>query len=127
MSFDAATFPYVRMYRPAGQPRDVVAEFAEFGALLARRQPFVIVCEPRSDEQGEPTRDERTQVALWKREHRAALKQYVKGMVMIEPDNARRLAAGPFAECSSKFWGYPVEVVADSEQAHRLAQAWLNQ
>ncbi|BFO08078.1 hypothetical protein GGER_05880 [Serratia rubidaea] len=52
MPFDAATFPYVRMYQPAGQPRDVAAEFAEFDALLAREQPFVIVCDPRSEEQG---------------------------------------------------------------------------
>ncbi|VEA71650.1 Uncharacterised protein [Serratia rubidaea] len=25
----------------------------------------MIVCDPRSEEQGEPDRDERTQVALW--------------------------------------------------------------
>ncbi|UJD82556.1 hypothetical protein FS595_02675 [Serratia rubidaea] len=115
------------MYQPAGQPRDVAAEFAEFDALLAREQPFVIVCDPRSEEQGEPDRDERTQVALWKRDRRAALKLYVKGMVMIEPDNARRLVTGPFAKFASKFWGYPVEVVADSAQARLQAQAWLNQ
>ncbi|HEJ9096598.1 hypothetical protein ACLPHD_09780 [Serratia odorifera] len=126
MSLDTASFPWVWMRQPAGQPRDVAGEFAEFDALLARQQPFVLLCEsPMTDEQ-QHDRDRRTQVALWKRDRRDALKKYVKGMVMIEPDAERRAAAEPFADFASRFWGYPVEVVADETQARQRAQNLLS-
>ena len=41
----------------------------------------------------EHDRDARTQVALWKRDNREALKLWVKGMIMLEPDDAKRAAA----------------------------------
>ncbi|MGO4745225.1 hypothetical protein [Serratia quinivorans] len=89
MSLDSATFPLVWMrQQAAGQPKDTLAEFAEFSTLLQREQPFVLLCDRRMDESDEQDRDERTQVALWKRDHREALARWVKGMVLIEPGDA---------------------------------------
>ncbi|HEI8866682.1 hypothetical protein [Serratia sp. AKBS12] len=126
MSLDTASFPWVWMRQPVGQPRDVADEFAEFDALLARQQPFVLLCALRITDEQEPDRDRRTQVALWKRDRRDALKKYVKGMVMIEPDVERRSAAEQFADFASRFWGYPIEVVADETQARQRAQNLLS-
>ncbi|CAI1004997.1 Uncharacterised protein [Serratia liquefaciens] len=128
MSLDSATFPLVWMrQQAAGEPKDTLAEFAEFSTLLQREQQFVLLCDRRMDESGEQDRDERTQVALWKRDHREALAKWVKGMVLIEPDDMRRKAAEEFVDFASRFWGYPVMVVASEQQAHELAQRLLEQ
>ncbi|CAI1751692.1 Uncharacterised protein [Serratia proteamaculans] len=128
MSLDSTTFPLVWMRQlAAGQPQDTVAEFAEFSRLLQREQAFVLLCDRRMDENGEHDRDERTQIALWKRDHREALARWVKGMVLIEPDDVRRQAAAEFVDFASRFWGYPVQVVASEAQACELAQRWLDQ
>ena len=65
------------------------------------------------------------QVALWKRDNREALKLWVKGMIMLEPDDAKRAAAEEFAEYGAKFWGYPVLVAADEAAGRVLAQTLL--
>ncbi|CUW02724.1 Uncharacterised protein [Serratia grimesii] len=128
MSLDSAIFPLVWMRQPtAEQPHDTAAEFAEFSRLLQREQPFVLLCDRRMDDDGKHDRDERTQIALWKRDHREALARWVKGMVLIEPDDVRRQAAEAFVDFASRFWGYPVQVVASERQAHELAQRLLVQ
>ncbi|WP_274873660.1 hypothetical protein, partial [Serratia marcescens] len=82
MSLDTADFPLVWMRRNG---RDTQAELAEFSALLARAEPFVLITDRSvGDEEEEHDRDARTQVALWKRDNREALKRWVKGMIMLE-------------------------------------------
>lgn len=122
MSLDTATFPLVWMRRNG---RDTQAELAEFSALLARAEPFVLMTD-RSVGDEEHDRDARTQVALWKRDNREALKQWVKGMIMLEPDDAKRAAAEEFAEYGAKFWGYPILVATDEATGRMLAQTLLS-
>ncbi|AVU33600.1 TPA: hypothetical protein ACQVJ5_001041 [Serratia marcescens] len=123
MSLDTADFPLVWM-RQNG--RDTQAELAEFSALLARAEPFVLMTDRSvGDEEQEHDPDARTQVALWKRDNREALKLWVKGMIMLEPDDAKRAAAEEFAEYGAKFWGYPVLVAADEAAGRVLAQTLL--
>ncbi|CAI0978004.1 hypothetical protein [Serratia entomophila] len=125
MSLDSANFPLVWM-RQNG--RDTQAELAAFSALLARAEPFVILSDRRVGDAGEePDRDQRTQVALWKRDNREALKLWVKGMIMLEPDAAQYAAAEAFAEYAAKFWGYPVLVAADEARARLLAVTLLSE
>ncbi|WP_061794813.1 hypothetical protein [Serratia ficaria] len=124
MALDTAHFPLVWM-RQCG--RDTQAELAAFSALLARAEPFVILSDRRVGDAGEePNRDERTRVALWKRDNRQALKLWVKGMIMLEPDAAQCAAAEAFAEYAAKFWGYPVLVAADEARARLLAVTLLS-
>ncbi|CAI0775307.1 hypothetical protein [Serratia entomophila] len=125
MSLDSANFPLVWMRRNG---RDTQAELAAFSALLARAEPFVILSDRRVGDAGEePDRDQRTQVALWKRDNREALKLWVKGMIMLEPDAAQCAAAEAFAEYAAKFWGYPVLVAADEARARLLAVTLLSE
>ncbi|MDT3252237.1 hypothetical protein QZQ97_15040 [Serratia sp. root2] len=125
MSLDPVNFPLVWM-RQNG--RDTQAELAEFSALLARAEPFVILSDRRVGDAGDqPDRDQRTQVALWKRDNREALQLWVKGMIMLEPDEAQCAMAEEFAEYAAKFWGYPVLVAADEARARLLALALLSQ
>lgn len=109
MSLDTADFPLVWM-RQNG--RDTQAELAEFSALLARAEPFVLMTDRSvGDEEQEHDRE--------------ALKLWVKGMIMLEPDDAKRAAAEEFAEYGAKFWGYPVLVAADEAAGRVLAQTLL--
>ncbi|ALD44234.1 MULTISPECIES: hypothetical protein [Serratia] len=124
MSLDTADFPLVWMRRNG---RDTQAELAEFSALLARAEPFVLMTDRSVGDEGEEhDRDARTQVALWKRDNRAALKRWAKGMIMLEPDDAKRVAAEAFAEYGAKFWGYPVLVAADEAAGRMLALTLLS-
>ncbi len=109
MSLDTADFPLVWMRRNG---RDTQAE------LMTDRSV--------GDEGEEHDRDARTQVALWKRDNRAALKRWAKGMIMLEPDDAKRAAAEAFAEYGAKFWGYPILVAADEAAGRMLALTLLS-
>jgi len=65
-------------------------------------------------------------VALWKRDNREALQLWIKGMIMLEPDDTKCAAAKEFAEYGSKFWGYPVLVATDEAAGRVLAQTLLS-
>ena len=63
MSLDTTDFPLVWMRRNG---RDTQAELAEFSALLARAEPFVLLTDRSVGDEGEEhDRDARTLVALW--------------------------------------------------------------
>lgn len=94
--------------------------------LLAREQAFVILNDSGVDEsEHEHTQEERKQTSLWMKQNKAALRQFVKAMVLIEKNHAKRIAAKAFSVMFGKFWGYPMLIVADTEQAQELAQKLL--
>lgn len=123
MSLDTADFPLVWM-RQNG--RDTRGRTGRIQRAAGARRTFVLMTDRSvGDEEQEHDRDARTRVALWKRDNREALKLWVKGMIMLEPDDAKRAAAEEFAEYGAKFWGYPVLVAADEAAGRVLAQTLL--
>ncbi|WP_460416038.1 hypothetical protein [Pseudomonas sp. microsymbiont 2] len=102
--------------------------FAAFEALLSRAQPFVLLDAERARQQEhEHTHEEQKQLSLWMKRHKTALRTWVKGQVLIEPDTGRQQAARAFAPKFAAFWGYPLFVVPTREEAVQVAHRVLAQ
>ena len=63
------------------------------------------------------------------KQNKAVIRAYIQGMVMVEPDCAKRLAGKAFAVMFNKFWGYPLHFGGSRDDALDIAgsllQAWL--
>lgn len=130
MQLDFSTFPLVWMRRDSAASDPDDALFAQFEALLARRQAFVILSEEGLDEDGhDHPQEERKRAALWMKQNKAAIRAYIQGMVLVEPSAAKRLAGKAFAIMFGKFWGYPLHFGTSRDDALDIAQhllkAWL--
>lgn len=129
MQLDLSTFPLVWMRREAAPVQPDIL-FAQFDALLARQQAFVILSEEGFDEEGhEHPQEERKRAALWMKQNKAAIRAYIQGMVLVEPSAAKRLAGKAFAVMFGKFWGYPLHFGTSRDDAldiaRHLIKAWL--
>ncbi|WP_219118718.1 hypothetical protein [Janthinobacterium sp. UMAB-56] len=130
MQLDISDFPLVWIRRdPVAERRDE-ALFAQFEALLARQQAFVILSEAGLDDDGHVhPQKERKRAVLWMKRHKAALRTYIQGMVLVEPSAAKRLAGKAIAVMFGQFWGYPLHFGTSRDDALDLAQhlirAWL--
>jgi hypothetical protein len=130
MQLDLSHFPLVWMRRDSAAAAQADVLFAQFDALLARRQAFVILSEEGFDDDGhEHPQEERKQVSLWMKQNKAAIRAYIQGMVLVEPSAAKRLAGKAFAVMFGKFWGYPLHFATSRDDALDIAQhllrAWL--
>lgn len=126
MLIDASLFPLVWMQiaSPSQNPDD--SPFAEFEALLARKEPFVLLNDEgltQGDHEHSPA--EMKQTSLWMKRHKSDLRAFVKASIHIEPSTTKRLAAKAFAIVYEKFWGYPMFMTATKEEALALAQKLL--
>ncbi|TDV09459.1 hypothetical protein [Paraburkholderia caballeronis] len=128
MLIDPADFPFVWM-RMNAQPIDrTTYAFAEFDALLARRRPFVFLNdEGLGDSRPERSPDELKEASLWMKQHRSDLQAFVKAAIFIEPDAEKRRANEPFTSVYERFWGYPMRVVASTDDAIGVARQLLNE
>ncbi|UQV46469.1 hypothetical protein KIV45_05740 [Janthinobacterium lividum] len=130
MQLDITDFPLVWMRRDSAASSPDDALFAQFEALLARQQAFVILSEEGLDEDGhEHPQEERKRAVLWMKRHKTSLRAYIQGMVLVEPSAAKRLAGKAFAVMFGQFWGYPLHFGTSRDDALDIAQhlikAWL--
>ena len=130
MQLDLSTFPFVWMRRDGASGAQADVLFAQFDALLARRQAFVILSEEGFDEDGHAhPQEERKRASLWMKQNKAAIRAYIQGMVLVEPSAAKRLAGKAFAVMFGQFWGYPLHFGTSRDDALDIAQhllrAWL--
>jgi hypothetical protein len=119
-----ATFPIVRMHYNRPAPHDDETSFARFEALLAREQPFVLLG-LGADGGHTQIHEERKQLTPWMKRNREPLHNFVKAMVYIEPQPAKRFVAKASAAVFGKLWGYPMLVSASEEAALRIAERLL--
>jgi hypothetical protein len=126
MLIDATQFPlvWVRLNAPSSNPE--ASPFAEFEALLARKEVFVLLNDEGLDK-GEHKRspEEMKQTSLWMKRRKSELRAFVKAAVYIEPSSVKRLATKAFAVMYEKFWGYPMLLVATQDEALALARNLL--
>jgi len=122
MRIDATQFPFVWLQKTTpGHSQD--ESLAEFEALLARNEPFVLISNEGLDkEQPEHSPGELKQIALWMKRHKSELKRYVKASIHIESSLAKRLAGKAFAIMYEKFWGYPMLIATTEDEALALAR-----
>ncbi|SSB96305.1 hypothetical protein SAMN04488697_104379 [Pseudomonas sp. 43mfcvi1.1] len=125
MRIDATQFPFVWLQKTTlGDSQE--KSLAEFEALIARNEPFVLLSSEGLDkEQPEHSPDEMKQMALWMKRHKSELKKYVKASIHIESSLTKRLAGKAFAVVYEKFWGYPMLITATEDEALALAQRLL--
>ncbi|MGX9936614.1 hypothetical protein ACVFVO_14590 [Advenella kashmirensis] len=126
MFIDSSNFPLVWMRLEAAPNESPAAAFDGFAQLLTRKQAFVFLSEDGFDEGHEHSKEERKQTALWMKKNKAQIRAYVKGMVLIEPNAAKRLAAKAFAVMFGKFWGYPLLIVGSKDEALEIAHRLLS-
>lgn len=100
--------------------------FATFEALLLREEPFVLLDADNSQrEEREHSHEERKQLSLWMKRHKAALRAFVKGQINVEPDAGKQATISTFAPMFEAFWGYPLFVVDTQEEAFKVADRLL--
>ncbi|CAG9295930.1 hypothetical protein [Celerinatantimonas diazotrophica] len=127
MQIDASQFPliWMRFNAPGLDPE--VSPFAEFEALLARQEVFVLLNDEGLDKgDHEHSSEEMKQTSRWMKRHKSELKSFVKAAIYIEPNTAKRLATKAFSLVYEKFWGYPMLMVATKDEALALAQQLLS-
>ncbi|MCO7515976.1 hypothetical protein NJF44_14385 [Pseudomonas guariconensis] len=126
MLLNSTYFPLVWM-KIGGAGIDTGDEgFAAFEALLAREEPFVLLDAENADRQAhEHSHEERKRLSLWMKRHKAALRAFVRGQVLVEPDAEKQKAARSFASTFEAFWGYPLLVVNTEEEAFKVADQLL--
>lgn len=125
MRIDATQFPFVWLQKTTlGDSQE--KSLAEFEALIARNEPFVLLSNEGLDkEQPEHSPDEMKKMALWMKRHKSELKRYVQASIHIEPSLTKRLAGKAFAVVYEKFWGYPMLMTATEDEALALAHKLL--
>ncbi|MBK0030873.1 hypothetical protein IBT47_01120 [Erwinia sp. S43] len=126
MLINASHFPRVWLHL-IDKTQSTEEGFALYLELLERGESFVLLNAEGLDFSAYPqSKDEMQYVAQWRKTHRALLRQRILAAIFIEPDVALRDAAQEFAVGYSKFWGYPMLIVASETEALLTADRLLS-
>ncbi|MDR0253583.1 MAG: hypothetical protein LBI75_10410 [Brucellaceae bacterium] len=126
MQIDIQDFPLVRMDY-SGEGKQTVEETLQiFEQCLQRKQAFVFVAGGADFDKNpdESVADRRT-VSLWMKQHKVELRDYVKAMYYVETSSVKRLAAKAFSVIYGKFWGHPMIVTENHDEAVLQARQLL--
>lgn len=125
MNIDATEFPIVQMVADPALDTPVEEAMASFLELLSRNQPFVFVGTGEPGDGDKDNVEDRRKISLWMKANKAEIRRLVKGHVQIVPDAAKRVAMKAFSVVFGKFWGYPMYIVANAEEARVKARSLL--
>ena len=126
MQIDIQDFPLVKMDY-SGEGKQTIEETLQiFEQCLQRKQAFVFLAGGADFDKdpGESVADRRA-VSLWMKQHKADLRDYVKAMYYVEQSSVKRLAAKAFSVIYGKFWGHPMIVTDNRDDAVRQAYELL--
>lgn len=127
MSIDATQFPLVWIQLKAPSGGEGASPFAEFEALLARKESFVLLNDEGLDRgEHDHSPQDMKQASLWMKRHKRELRSFVKASIHIEPSATKRMATKAFSLVYEKFWGYPMLMAETKEEALALAQRLLS-
>lgn len=126
MSMNSSDFPLVWMNLSQELGHDHQKDFDEFEANLRRGEPFVILSDTAPAEDHEHAPEDKKHTALWMKKHKVELRKLVLAMILIEPNQAKRLGFKAFAILFAKFWGYPLLLAVSREQAIEMARELLS-
>lgn len=126
MSMNSSDFPLVWMSFSQQPGQDPQKDFDEFEANLKRGEPFVILSDSTPSEDHEHTPEEKKRVSLWMKKHKLELRKLVLAMILVEPNQAKRLGYKAFSVMFAKFWGYPMLLADSREQAVDMAKEVLS-
>lgn len=126
MSMNSSDFPLVWMDLTQQAGQDTQKDFDEFEANLKRGERFVILSDSTPAEDHEHTPEEKKRVSLWMKKHKTELRKLVLAMILVEPNQAKRMGYKAFSVMFAKFWGYPMLTAASREQAVDMARELLS-
>lgn len=126
MQIDIQDFPLVKMDYSGEGTQTIEETLQIFEQCLQRKQAFVFLAGGADFDKdpGESVADRRA-VSLWMKQHKADLRDYVKAMYYVEQSSVKRLAAKAFSVIYGKFWGHPMIVTENRDDAVRQAYALL--
>ncbi|WP_047287999.1 MULTISPECIES: hypothetical protein [Pseudomonas] len=128
MYFDHQHFPLVWMRPAKGAGQPGVEPFQQLEALMQRGQAFVLMSDAMPDPAQRNTEQSKAllkQGALWMKRNKAAIRRWIKAMIVIAPEPEAQAGVEAFAETYEKFWGYPLLHSASPLAAASLAQQLL--
>lgn len=126
MQIDIQDFPLVKMDY-SGEGKQTIEETLQiFEQCLQRKQAFVFLA-GGADFDKDPSESvaDRRAVSLWMKQHKTELHDYVKAMYYVEQSSVKRLAAKAFSVIYGKFWGHPMIVTENRDDAVRQAYELL--
>ncbi|KIS41570.1 hypothetical protein [Kosakonia radicincitans] len=134
LCIDESEFPLVwliqvdQMENRSSQSEAYDNSFIQLEKILGKKIPFVIISatEFEDEEQHEHSKEEKMKLALWLKKNKANVKKYIIAQIQIVPENKQSLILKGFAKAFSKFWGYPMLIVSDKENAIVKANNLLN-
>ncbi|MGH8053319.1 MAG: hypothetical protein ACREP4_05295 [Stenotrophomonas sp.] len=124
MRVDSSHFPLVRLDYAPENADSTETVLADMSALLAREQPFVYIASGGFD-QGEPDIDERRKVANWMKANKPAIVKLTKAHVHVAANDDEQRKAEEFSRFFENFWGYPMLIVGNAEEAEAKASELL--
>ncbi|MBN3841655.1 MULTISPECIES: ATP--cob(I)alamin adenosyltransferase [Burkholderia] len=129
MQIITTEFPFVWLRYSGSTHTDPARLIAELDALLARREPFVLLTDdaPSGDDRGADDHELRKQLAKWSKANRAQSREWIPAMIAIEPDASRRVALNAFSGAFEKVWGYPLSATENRDDALALARRLLDE
>lgn len=129
MYFDHQHFPLVWMRRAedAGQPG--VDPFQQLEGLMQRAQAFVLMSDVLPEPEQRNSAQSKAmlkQGSLWMKRNKAAIRRWIKAMIVIAPQPESQARVEAFADSYEKFWGYPLLHSASPLAAAAMAQQLLS-
>lgn len=124
--FDLSRWPVARYRMPARVPdSEVEARIAEFEALLARNERFVLVF--HGPEMPKDSSRFMKAYRAWFNANKEAQKRLCAGAVRVEPDPGRRksFTVKALSMMNKLFLPYPYTVVGSDAEAQAQAMTWL--
>ncbi|WP_086980754.1 hypothetical protein [Vibrio aphrogenes] len=123
MKLDISEFPFVWMdYMPLeDDPVDEVLQ--QIRGLLDRNEPFVFISRsfPEGDSSNQESKEDRHKVAVWKKENKHDIHQFIKANIQIVSDTNQQASIDAFSELFERFWGYPMFTATTEQKAYLKA------
>ncbi len=116
---DLSDFPLVRFRSSAAQAGYGVAWCAEMDGLVARAERFVLLF-PASDRQ--ESHEDRKVRGLWLKQNKEALAGTCLGLIIVEPDAAKRAEIEAQLPGAVRAFGTPQVVVGSLAEAEELGR-----
>lgn len=124
--FDLSRWPVARYRMPAHVPdSEAESRIAEFEALLARNERFVLVF--HGPEMPKGSSRFMKAYRAWFNANKEAQKRLCAGAVRVEPDPGRRqsLTVKALSMINKLFLPYPYTIVGSEAEAQAQAMTWL--
>ncbi|MEI7065790.1 hypothetical protein WCU84_19385 [Dickeya chrysanthemi] len=133
LKIDESEFPIVwltqieNIENKPSQADDADDSFIQLEKILDKRSPFIIIntAEFGDKNRHEHSKDEKMKIVLWLKKNKKNVKKYIIAQIQIVPKEKQGLLLNSFVKTFSKFWGYPMIIVSNKEQALEKAKSLL--